>query len=174
MKTISIFGSAQPKPNSQDYADAERVGALFAQAGYAVATGGYMGTMEAVSKGAKDAGGHVIGVTCDAIESYRPIAKNPWVMEEIRFPTLRERLLYLVTENSGSVILPGGIGTLAELAMIWNGVQCGELSPRPLVCYGSHWQETVSQFFDERYVRAEDRDLLQYGNTPDEVVGYFV
>ena len=55
-------------------------------------TGGYIGTMEAVSRGAAEAGGHVIGVTCEEIEAWRPVRVNAWVKEEIRRKTLMERL----------------------------------------------------------------------------------
>ena len=61
---ITIFGGTKPQPGDADYREAERLGSLLARAGHTVITGGYIGTMEAVSKGAAEAGGHVIGVTC--------------------------------------------------------------------------------------------------------------
>ena len=64
-----------------------------------MATGGYSGTMTAVSQGAADAGGHVIGVTCRQIEQFRPLGPNQWVKEEIKYDTLTERLLHLVRHN---------------------------------------------------------------------------
>ncbi|MEM9778089.1 MAG: TIGR00730 family Rossman fold protein, partial [Chloroflexota bacterium] len=59
MKVISVFGSASPKPGSADYVLAETVGRLLGEAGFAVQTGGYMGTMEGASKGAHDANAEV-------------------------------------------------------------------------------------------------------------------
>ena len=68
---ITVFGGAQPKEGSAAYEEARELGKLLAERGHAVLTGGYMGTMEAVSRGASEAGGHVIGVTCIDIEEWR-------------------------------------------------------------------------------------------------------
>ena len=170
MKVVSVFGSASPKADDPDYLQAEQVGRLLAQAGYAVATGGYVGTMEAVSKGAAEAGGHVIGVVSDAIEAFRPIAPNPYITQEIRYATLRERLLHLVTENDGAIVLPGGVGTLAELALIWNSLQVNELSPRPVVLLGDLWRRTIETFNDLRYIKPETFELVIFAETPARAV----
>ncbi|MEM8860461.1 MAG: LOG family protein, partial [Chloroflexota bacterium] len=132
MKVISVFGSSSPEPGSADYLLAESVGRLLGEAGFGVQTGGYMGVMEGASKGANETGAEVIGITCTAIEKFRPKGPNPWIKTELRYETLRERLLHVITHNDGMLVLPGGIGTLAELAMGWNGIQTGELPPRPL------------------------------------------
>ena len=57
---ISVFGGSQAHEGSDAYAQAQALGSLLAQRGHTVLTGGYMGTMEAVSKGAAAA-----GRTCD-------------------------------------------------------------------------------------------------------------
>ncbi|MFQ5342158.1 MAG: hypothetical protein ACE5F6_11500, partial [Anaerolineae bacterium] len=62
-KVVAVFGGGAPPPGSPAYAEAERLGRLLARAGYSVLNGGYSGTMEAVSRGANEAGGHVIAVT---------------------------------------------------------------------------------------------------------------
>ena len=84
MEIITVFGGSLPVPGTPPYQDAQRLGSLLAGSGYAVQTGGYIGTMEAVSRGAAEAGGHVIGVTCDEIENWRPVAPNRWIKEEKR------------------------------------------------------------------------------------------
>ena len=78
---ISVFGGSQPKPGETVYEDAVRLGKFIGQAGYTLLNGGYIGTMEALSRGASEVGGHVIGVTCDQIETWRPVKANPWVTE---------------------------------------------------------------------------------------------
>ena len=170
MKVISVFGSASPKAGSADYAQACLVGKLLAKAGFAVATGGYVGTMEAVSKGASEAGGHVIGVTCTSVEDFRMGGANRWVAEEIRFETLRERLLHLVLNNDGVIVLPGGIGTLVEMAMAWNLVQIGEIPPRPLVLLGELWRGMVEAFVQPQYVREADAKLVVVANSAETAV----
>ena len=67
-KIVSVFGGSAPQPGSVPHAEAQALGAALAQAGWTVANGGYSGVMEAASRGAHEAGGHVIGVTCSLIE----------------------------------------------------------------------------------------------------------
>src|SRR3990172_11196235 len=93
---ITVFGSSSPAPGEPAYEEARRLGDLLARAGHCVLTGGYMGTMEAVSRGAAEAGGHTVGVTCDQIEKWRNTKANAWVKEERRFESLGERLYCLV------------------------------------------------------------------------------
>lgn len=169
---ISVFGGSSPRPGSPAYEEAYDVGRLLAERGFAVATGGYSGTMTAVSQGAAESGGHVIGVTSDQIEQFRPLAPNQWVQEEIRYPTLQERLIHLVRKNDGMIVLPGGIGTLSEMALAWSYLQVGEISPRPLALLGNLWSETVSGFVDPLYVRPEHIQLLHFAESPQEAVEY--
>ena len=75
---ITVFGGSAPQPGQPAYLEAQRLGELLAKAGYEVVTGGYMGVMEAVSRGAVEAGGRAIGVTCQEIEDWRPIDPNQW------------------------------------------------------------------------------------------------
>ena len=167
MKIISVFGSAAPLPDSDDYQTAWRVGVLLAEAGFTVQTGGYAGIMEAASRGAAEAGGHVIGITSSQIEEFRPIPPNQWVHEEVKYPTLRQRLTHLVENCDGAVIMPGGVGTLSELALIWSLSQVGEISPRPIVAVGQLWAQTLKAFVSPRYINEEDVGLVQLADTPE-------
>ena len=146
MEIITVFGGSLPVPGSTPYEDAQRLGLLLASSGYAVQTGGYIGTMEAVSRGAAEAGGHVIGVTCDEIENWRPVAPNSWVKEEKRCPTLRERLYVLIDECDGAIALPGGIGTFTEIVLTWAQLQIQPEDQKPLILIGNGWQETLGTF----------------------------
>ena len=78
---VTVFGGARTIPGDSLYAEAYELGSLLAKAGHSVLTGGYIGTMEAVSRGAAEAGGHVIGITCDEIARWRPVSPHPWVLE---------------------------------------------------------------------------------------------
>lgn len=174
MKVISVFGSSAPQPDSPAFAEARLVGQLLAEAGFAVATGGYSGTMTAVSQGVAEAGGHVIGVTSAQIEQFRPLGPNAWVHEEIRYPTLRERLLHLVTQNDGMIVLPGGIGTLSEMALAWSFLQVGEMTVRPLAMLGALWPQTIRAFFDPVYIRPEHLELLYFADSPATAVAHMM
>lgn len=167
---ISVFGSSKPQPGSEAYEEARQVGRLLADASFAVATGGYTGTMAAVSQGAAAAGGHVVGVGCERIEQFRPGGLNEWVVEAVRYETLQERLLHLVTNNDGMIVLPGGIGTLSELALAWSLLQVKEIEPRPLVLLGDIWRETMRAFIRSEYVPDPHATLLHYASTPQDAV----
>lgn len=170
---VSIFGGSSPRPGSPAYEEAYTLGRLLAQAGYTVATGGYTGVMEAASRGAAEAGGHVIGVTTDALNLWEAGAQqpNPWVKEEIKFPTLRDRLFHLVSFCDAMIALRGGIGTLSEVSLAWSLLQVGEITPRPLILLGNDWQEWLTRYYGRgEYIRPEHMALWQCVATPQEAL----
>ena len=161
---ITVFGGAQPKEGTAAYEEARELGKLLAERGHAVLTGGYMGTMEAVSRGAHEVGGHVIGVTCIDIEEWRGSSPNQWVKEERRKQTLMERLQGLIEGCDAAIALPGGAGTLAEISLMWNLMIVESLPPRPLTLIGRGWQSTFDRFFNEfeTYMPIHQRELLYF------------
>lgn len=144
MKTVTIFGSSLPDESSAAYAEARELGRLLAEAGLAVANGGYRGLMEASSRGAREAGGHTVGVTC----SLWPSPANRWVKEEVRTASFLERLLALIRRGDAYVVLPGGTGTLAELSLVWEMMNKSSLAKtvggeRPLLARVPYWQPVL-------------------------------
>lgn len=170
--TVAVFGGSSPKPGEPAYEQAYRLGRLLGQRRLTVLTGGYIGTMEAVSRGVVEAGGHTVGVTCEEIERWRPVAPNAWVQEEWRAPTLMERLRLLVTRAEAAIALPGGPGTLTEIALYWNHLLIRALPPRPLVLVGAGWQTTFATFFaaQAEYIPAAARSLLRFAADEVEAV----
>ena len=175
-KRVAVFGGAQPKEGDPVYQMGLRLGQLLGQAGYTVMTGGYIGTMEAVSRGAAEAGGHVIGVTCEEIEAWRPVKANPWVMEEWRLPSLRQRLFAMIDNCSAAIALPGGIGTLTELALTWNHLLIEALPPKPLILVGEGWKATVEQFFKAfgNYIPENQRRWALFAPDVEQAVNHIV
>jgi uncharacterized protein (TIGR00730 family) len=167
-KKISVFGGSAPKPGTLAYQQAYELGKLLGGAGMTVLTGGYMGTMEAASRGASEAGGHVIGVTSNEIEAWRPIGPNAWVAEEWRCQTLNERLNMLVERCDAAIALPGGIGTLLEIALTWNQLVIDIIEPKPMILLGSSWHKVMETFFAELgdYVSINDRQYLAFAPDP--------
>ncbi len=155
------------------YGEAQELGALLARRGHIVLTGGYSGTMEAVSRGAAEAGGYVIGVTCEEIEQWRPIGANRWVKEERRKRTLMERLAELITQCDAALALPGGPGTLTEISLTWNLMIIGSLHRRPLILIGDGWQTVFNQAFTsmDGYTSAAQKELLQFAPDVRTAVG---
>jgi len=161
---VTIFGGSQPKEGDSAYAEAYQLGKLLAEAGHAVLTGGYIGTMEAASKGASEAGGHVIGVTCTDIERWRGVSSNAWVKEERKFETLQARLDGLISGCDAAIALPGGPGTLTEIGLMWNLMIIDAIHRRPLILVGRGWQSMLDQAYTEMgvYFSENQRALVQF------------
>jgi hypothetical protein len=123
--------------------------------------------MEAVSRGAAEAGAHVIGVTCVEIENFRSGGPNQWVKEEIRTEILRERISIMIDSCDAAIALPGGIGTLAEIMLMWNTLLIGAVTPRPLVLVGAGWQELVAAFNQALGEYIPVRELAWLSFAPD-------
>jgi hypothetical protein len=166
---ISVFGGSQPQEGSTAYEQAQDLGRMLAEKGHTVLTGGYMGTMEAVSRGAAEAGGHVIGVTCLQIENWRPLGANRWVNDEWKKESLLERLEALIQKCDAALALPGGPGTLTEISLMWNMMIIGALERRPLILIGDVWRSVFDQFFQQlgAYSPPNQRRLLRFA--PDAV-----
>ncbi len=169
-KMIGVYGSANTQPGTPDYEEAYSLGTYLARAGYAVMTGGYGGTMGAVSEAAADAGGHVIGVTVGLFRE-RGLTPNPWLHEEIHLPTLAARLNHLIAAPDAYVVLRGGIGTLAEMALAWSLLQVAEVPARPLVLVGQMWREFVPHFAAISTITERDVRFLQIVDDARDVVG---
>ncbi len=161
---VTVFGGSQPKQGSLPYIEAYQLGKLLAQTNHTVLTGGYIGTMEAVSRGANEAGGHVIGVTCNEIERWRGVGANVWVIEERKFETLRQRLDGLIDGCDAAIALPGGPGTLTEIALMWNLMIVDAIHRKPLILVGLGWQTMFDQAYHELndYFSENQRALIKF------------
>ncbi|MGD0574829.1 MAG: LOG family protein [Anaerolineales bacterium] len=170
---VSVFGSSHPLEGSPLYEEGRRLGGLLGQRGWQVATGGYNGLMAAVSQGVAEAGGQVLGVTCQ-LYAQAGLRANRWVQKEICLPTLEERLHFLVSRCDAAVALSGGIGTLSEVALTWSLVQAGAVPPRPLLLVGPSWKRILEAFFQESadLIRPEERLLLTLCQTPEAALGH--
>jgi uncharacterized protein (TIGR00730 family) len=137
---VTVFGSSRPGENDAEYGEARLLGRLLAEKGFAVCTGAYGGTMEAVSRGAKDGGGKTYGVTA---EFFSAAKANAWVDVEVRVATWQERLLELIRLADGFVACKGGTGTLAELAVAWEMMNKSVTAAKPLLALGEFWQPII-------------------------------
>jgi uncharacterized protein (TIGR00730 family) len=138
---VSVFGTGRAREGEPAYVLAEQVGRAVAEAGFTIANGGYRGTMHAAAKGAAAAGGTVIGVTCSA---FKNSVANEFITRQIITGSLEERLRTLVELGRGYVVLPGGTGTLLELAMVWELKHKGFLDrARPVILAGEFWRPLV-------------------------------
>jgi uncharacterized protein (TIGR00730 family) len=163
--SVTIFGGSRVEPDSDEYAAAQQLGHSLAVRGFSVVTGGYNGVMEAVSRGAKEAGGHVIGVTVEVIARNFERLPNSFVDQEVRTAALLERIDKLVELGSAYVVLPGGAGTLVELGVVWNLALLGALQDKPIVVVGRGWETVLRTMIQE--LHTIDTDLRWLRFVPD-------
>jgi len=173
---VSVFGSASPLPGQPLYQDGLELGRLLGEQGFSVMTGGYCGTMEAVSRGANEAGANVIGVTCRQIEDYRPTGPNGWVSQVQPTDLLSERIEVLTSQADAFIALPGGIGTLAEISMVFNKMVISSIPSQVLILIGDGWKLTFEAFFNGQAenVNARTRQLPHFAKDPHEAVRLLV
>jgi len=163
---VAVYGSSTVRESDAAYALALELGRELARAGATVMTGGYGGMMEACSRGACEAGGHVVGVTVELFEARG--SANRWVKERVHTPDLFERLRYLVSEADGFVVVPGSIGTLTELFLTWTLLSTAGRPPAPLVLLGDHWESYLHAHRHPDIVRPHLFDHVQVTTSPAE------
>jgi uncharacterized protein (TIGR00725 family) len=172
-QVITVFGSSRPKDGHPGYEEARSLGAALAAKGFVVCSGGYGGVMEAVSRGAKESGGHTIGVTAKLFRS----RANDWVDKEIRKKTWQDRLFELIRRGDGYVACTGGTGTLVELAVVWEMLNKNVMDGKPLVALGEFWTPIIERV---REVECADgspwgecgRRLIEIASSPAAAAEY--
>ncbi len=164
-KTITIFGTANAKSGEPTYELAYETGKLLARAGFTIANGGYSGTMLAAAKGAAEAGGETIGVTCSA---FKGSTANKYITREIVAKSLEERLDTLIKLGQAYVVLPGGTGTLLELAKVWELKNKGFIkTDKPIILVGGFWKPLVDLIASDDPKRSR---YIRQANGPEQAV----
>ena len=171
-KAVAVFGSARPGPGDPRYAAARILGARFAEAGFAVITGGGPGLMEAANRGAAEAGGASVGL---GIELPREQSLNPYMDVSMTFRYFFARKLMFVRYASAFVVLPGGFGTLDELFEALTLVQTGKIHEFPVVLIGTeHWAGLLAwireRLEEQGFIAPDDIRLLRCTDDIDEAL----
>jgi hypothetical protein len=167
MKTVAVFGSSRRDESSPYWSEAYELGRLLATAGYAVLSGGYGGSMAAVSRGAAECGGRVIGITCSLFD---PASGNPWLTEEVKTPTLIKRVTTMVERADAFVALRGGIGTLSEVTLVWSLLQTRSLRDAPLILVGADWRAVVDSWLAQTDLGNSIAALATLVDRPEHVL----
>lgn len=165
-QTITVFGSGTAKENSPQFRVAYETGFALAKAGFRVANGGYGGSMLASARGAKEAGGSTIGITTD---DFPNSVKNQFIDREIRMLTWFERLQKLIELGYGFVVLDGGMGTLTELAVVWEMGNKG-FHEKPAVILGNRVRESIEALKHNPEVKVPKN--FHMAQTPRDAVEY--
>jgi uncharacterized protein (TIGR00730 family) len=168
-RAVSVFGSARVHRDAAEYAIGVEIGQRLAEAGYAVITGGGPGVMEAVNRGACDAGGVSVGL---GIELPFEQGMNDWVDIGVDFRYFFARKTMFVKYAQGFVVLPGGFGTLDELFEALVLVQTRKVTSFPVVLVGTDYWRGLVDWLRHRVLadgNIAERDLLLFSVTDDPV-----
>lgn len=163
-RIVTIFGGSKCGPGSPEYKDAEELGFKLAKTGFTICTGGYLGVMEAASRGAREAGGRVFGIVMNQFKS----EPNRYLTDKVATNHFYERLQNLITRSVGFVAFRGGMGTVTEISLVWNKLQTGVLAKRPLVLLGDCWPKVVSSWEENLVVSTTDVSFLDFASNADE------
>jgi uncharacterized protein (TIGR00730 family) len=173
-QAVSVFGSARTPTDHPEYTLAREIGTALANAGYAIITGGGPGTMEAVNRGAFEAGGISVGLGIELPFEQR---LNDWINIGLNFRYFFARKTMFVKYAQAFVILPGGFGTLDEMFEALTLVQTQKVTRFPIVLVGSaYWQGLLdwlrSSALAEGKVNAVDLDLLCVTDDVNELIAH--
>jgi uncharacterized protein (TIGR00730 family) len=171
---VSIFGSARVGEGSMPYISARATAKLFAEAGWAVITGGGPGVMEAANRGCKEGGGLSVGFN---IELPHEQHENPYLDIAVEFQHFYARKTMFVKPAEGFVVFPGGFGTADELFEALTLIQTGKVKHFPVVLFGSDFWRRLLDWVDGTLlplglVSPEDLELLTVTDSPEETVSH--
>lgn len=163
-RIVTIFGGSKCGENSEEYQQAIEIGRRLAEAGFTICTGGYLGVMEAASRGAREKGGRVFGIVMNQFKS----EPNRYLTDKVASEHFYERLQNLITRSVGFIALRGGMGTVTEISLVWNKMQTRVLEPRPLVLLGESWRRVVDAWQENLVVSDSDVSLLDFAHTAEQ------
>lgn len=158
---VAIFGSARAQPGTFVYDEVKRLAAALAGMGCDIVTGGGPGLMQAANEGAASVGRESsMGIR---IELPFEQGANPYVEHNFEHQTFFTRLQHFVVASDAFVVVPGGIGTVLEMLMIWQLLQVGHVDRAPLILVGKMWRGLVDwatqSMLDPRLELASPEDL---------------
>jgi uncharacterized protein (TIGR00730 family) len=167
-RIVAVFGGSLPPADSVEYAEAYRTGQALARAGWTVMNGGYAGTMQASARGARENGGRTIGVICGEFDALSP---NPYLDETVRQDDLFARIREMHTRADAFFVLKGSVGTLAELALVWNLAKLSA-HPKPIVLIGAGWQNVLESWRTYLAVTDAELEYVRVVAGPEDAVDY--
>jgi len=166
-KRITAFGSSRISSGTSAFTDVQALSCKLANTGWDGMTGGHQGMMAAFSQGIRQGGGHMRGITLERF----PTPPDSTLSEEIRAKDFFARMQVMIEDADAYLVLSGGLGTLAELAMTWDLLAINVLEPRPLILYGDMWSETIEQLQSSLLMSVDHTfSLIKVCKSHDEVL----
>jgi uncharacterized protein (TIGR00725 family) len=163
-RIVTIFGGSKCSEGFPEYEQARKIGQILAEQGFTICTGGYLGVMEAASRGARERGGRVLGIVMNQFKG----EPNRYLTDKVATNHFYERLQGLIQRSIGFIALKGGMGTVTEISLVWNKLMTGVIDPRPLVLLGDCWKPVVRAWEENLVVGENEIALLNFAETAEE------
>jgi len=169
---VSIFGSARYDEDNPWYQLSVEIAEKVSDAGFAVISGGGPGIMAAANKGAQAGGAPSVGLNISLPHEQQD---NPYQDVSLHFQHFFARKVMFVKHASAYVVMPGGFGTLDELAEILTLVQTGKSRRIPIILVGTEFWSGLIDWFRERMIaektiNPEDLDLFTLCDSAEEAL----
>ena len=170
--SVSIFGSARFAPDHPSYKLTEEIALKLSNSGFSIVSGGGPGVMEAANKGAFDGKSPSIGLNIALPHEQQA---NPYQNISLTFRHFFSRKVMFVKFATAYVVMPGGFGTLDELAEIVTLIQTKKSRRIPIILVGSSFWNGLIDWFrntlvNQGTISESDLKLIHIIDDPDEVV----
>jgi len=164
-RKVVVFGSSRCPEGGVDQKRAHEVGRVVAARGLILVSGGYEGSMGAASRGAKEEGGRVLGITTAIFQDRSP---NPWLDEHIDEPDYPARMSHMMRLGDAFVALPGALGTLSEWLLAWCLGSIGQLGG-PLWAFSDPWRRIYDSILELPEVTPDKADCVHWVQDPGDL-----
>lgn len=165
----TVFGSARYKQEHPYYEQARKMGAVLAEMGFAVMTGGGPGLMEAANRGAKEQGGKSVGCNIKLSREQHP---NPFLDKWVLIEYFFVRKVLLSKYSFAFIVMPGGYGTLDEFFEAITLIQTKKSKPFPVVVFGKEYHQQLNSHIEkmlkEGTISEEDKKLFLLTDSIEE------
>lgn len=172
---VAVFGSARVQKGDREYVEVRQLACRLTELGCDIVTGGGPGLMEAANEGAASTRGTSRKTRSFGLTIAIPYEKaNPYLDSVTAHRTFFSRLHHFVRMSQAFVIFPGGIGTALELMMVWQLLQVGFMTERPVVLVGGMWKGLLDwmqrEMVPRHLVNPEDVDLVHLSTSIEDAV----
>eukprot|EP00823_Brevimastigomonas_motovehiculus_P001172 TRINITY_DN11698_c0_g1_i1.p2 TRINITY_DN11698_c0_g1~~TRINITY_DN11698_c0_g1_i1.p2 ORF type:complete len:394 (+),score=126.10 TRINITY_DN11698_c0_g1_i1:67-1248(+) len=172
---VCVFGSSRAVSGDFEWKIAEELGTKLAKLGYHIMTGGYCGTMEAISLGASriKPAVDIEGVISPSVFIERGDHGCPYLNVTTRTTSISSRLCTFADHGDVFIALPGSLGTVGEILFIWNINYCNQYANKPaspLFLARHPWKKLVDFLVEQKMVFEKDAKLVRYFDTVDELL----
>lgn len=175
-KRIGFLGGADLNENTKEYKDAYETAKLLSQNGYEIMNGGGPGIMRASTLGAQEGTEkEVIAVTYHPAykhKNYEGTDPENTFDDEILTVDYFDRTKVMLQNTDVHIVFKGGTGTISEFGMTWASSRIHEGHNKPIILFGSFWNNIIECFKQNMSMRPGEVELLHICTTPQEVLEY--